>query len=103
MQAIWQTIPIAHIVKIELRKRRQNLWLQKNQDISVSHRIANNVTYEDVLQSIESVESEAQTVKDCQFVCKMRLKLQDIKYQAKFDDLYARLEGKKTEEAVDDL
>ena len=49
MQAIWQTIPIAHIVKIELRKRRENLWLQKSQDISVSHRVANNSTNTTVL------------------------------------------------------
>ena len=61
------------------------------------------MSYEDVLQNIENVESEAQTVKDCQFVCKMRLKLQDIKYQAKFDDLYAKFENKKTEETIEDL
>lgn len=38
------------------------------------------VSLEEVSLRIREFQIEAQTVKDSQFICEMRLKLQDIKY-----------------------
>ena len=56
-----------------------------------------NVGYIDVLELIEDIDSKSDSIKDCQFVCKMRLKLQHIYYMAMFDDLRAE----KNSSAVD--
>ncbi len=54
-----------------------------------------NVTYDDILESINKLESEAQTIKDVQYLCKMRMKLDRIKYQGMFDDLNAKIQALK--------
>lgn len=39
-----------------------------------------NVTYDDVLERIDKLDSKGETIKDLQYICKMRMKLEQIKY-----------------------